>query len=154
MPLRSLPTRLRWLALAPAARPLRFTGTGAAAGATQLLLLAALTRAGWDAIAANVVAFLLATQLNFTISQTVTWRDRRLPGSLPRRWLLFHASIAAMATLNMVTFVIAHTVAPTLAASAAGIAVAAAGNYLAGDHFVFRNRAGTSFGASAGNPAA
>jgi putative flippase GtrA len=113
-------------------------GTGGAAGATQLILLALMTRHGWDALLANVLAFLLAAQLNFALSLTFTWRDRRRSGSLVHRWLLYHGSIAAMALLNMLVFVVAHSLVPALVASALGIVAAAMGNYLAGDRLVFR----------------
>lgn len=138
----SSPARLRALLLSPAARPLRFAGTGGTAGAVQLLLLAVMTRHGWNPVAANGVAFLLAAQLNFALSWTLTWRDRYPDGrrfaSLGRSWLLFHGSIAFMALVNMLTFALARSFLPTLAASMAGIAAGAAGNYFAGDRLVFR----------------
>ena len=120
------------------ARPLRFALTGALAGLFQLGLLALLTGRGWPAVPANAVAFLLAAQVNFALSSLFTWRDRRLPASPWRRWLLFHGSIAAMAVLNGLVFLATHTVLPALAASAAGIAVAALGNFVLGDRLVFR----------------
>jgi putative flippase GtrA len=142
---RSVPDRFNWLLLSSAARPLRFAGTGGTAGAVQLLLLAAFIHASWNAIAANAVAFLLAAQLNFAISITVTWRDRQPRHSFARRWLLFHASISLMAVINMLTYISARAVLPTLMASVAGIAVAAVGNYLAGDRIVFRARPGRRY---------
>jgi putative flippase GtrA len=107
------------------------------AAATQLLLLALLTSYGWDALLANALAFLLAAQLNFALSQAFTWRDRRGSGSLLHCWLLYHGSIAAMALLNLLVFVLMRPVVPILVASALGIAVAGVGNYLAGDRLVF-----------------
>jgi putative flippase GtrA len=136
-PLPSL-NRLRPLLLSSAARPLRFAGTGGLAGATQLILLALMTRHGWNAIAANAVAFLLAAQVNFALSMTFTWRDRFESGSLFRRWLMFHGTIALMALVNMAVFIVARSLVPTLMASAMGIAAGAVGNYLAGDQLVFR----------------
>ncbi|HLJ66829.1 MAG TPA: GtrA family protein [Chloroflexota bacterium] len=148
----SLPTRLQRLALSPATRPLRFAGTGGAAAAVQLTLLVLLTHRGWDALLANAVAFLLAAQVNFALSVTVTWRDRRgadsRPGTVFRRWLLFHGSIAFMALVNMLVFTLARAVLPTLPASLAGSAAGAAGNYISGDRFVFRDT--VLAGASAG----
>ena len=136
--IRSLPTRFHGLVLSPAARPLRFAGTGGVAGALQLLLLAFLTHRGWNALLANGLAFLLAAQVNFALSLTLTWHDRCVSGSLTRRWLLFHGSIAAMALVNMLTFAAVRSFLPTLAASVTGIAAGAVGNYLAGDRLVFR----------------
>jgi putative flippase GtrA len=89
-------------------------------------------------VTANAAAFLLAAQLNFALSSAFTWRDRFVSHSLARRWLLFHGSIAATALLNMLTFSAARFVLPVLAASAAGIATGALGNYLLGDRVVFR----------------
>ena len=45
-----------------------------------------------------------------------------------------------MALVNQGVFLATRTVLPTLAASAAAIAVAAVGNYLLGDRLVFRGR--------------
>jgi putative flippase GtrA len=133
----ALPTRLQWLVRSPAARPLRFAGTGGVAGATQLTLLALLTRHGWDALPANLLAFLLAAQLNFALSLAFTWRDRQASRSLVHRWLLYHGSIAAMALLNQLVFLLARPLVSTMVASALGIAAAALGNYLAGDRLIF-----------------
>src|SRR5579872_5832767 len=98
--------RLNWLVLSPAARPLRFAGTGGTAAALQLLILALLIRHSWDLLLANAVAFFVATQLNFALSVMLTWRDRlgtvARSRALLRCWLLFHGSIALMATVNMV----------------------------------------------------
>lgn len=121
-----------------AARPLRFALTGGIAGATQLALLALLTRHGWQELPANGVAFLLAAQVNFALSATFTWRDRFDDRALGRRWLTFHGSIAIMAVINMLVFAFARLALPALAASALGIGVAAVGNFVVGDHLVFR----------------
>lgn len=122
-----------------AARPLRFALTGCIAGGVQLALLALLTRGGWPELPANSVAFLLAAQVNFALSKTFTWRDRRDTRALGRRWLAFHGSIAGMAGINMAVFMLARAIAPTLLASATGIGVAALGNFFIGDRLVFRS---------------
>ena len=119
------------------ARPLRFALTGGLAGLLQLGLLALLVGRGWPSAPANAVAFLLAAQVNFAVSSLFTWRDRRRTVPLWRRWLAFHGAIAAMALVNQSVFLAARTVLPALVASAAGIAVAAVGNYLLGDRLVF-----------------
>ncbi len=125
----------------PSIRPLRFAGTGMAAGTFQLALLFAFVHIGWHALAANVAAFLLAAQVNFALSSALTWRDRQPSRALWRRWLLFHGSIATMALVNMLVFLLARAVVPTLVASMLGIAAGAAGNYFAGDRLVFRQTA-------------
>lgn len=124
--------RTRWPRLA------RFVAVGGLASALQVALLALLTRHGWDAIPANMVAFLLAAQVNFALSATFTWRDRGAVAPLWRRWLLFHGSIAGTAALNQVVFLLARLALPAVLAAASGSAVAALGNYLLGDRLVFR----------------
>src|SRR5436309_13396580 len=121
-----------------AARPLRFALTGGLAGLLQLGLLALLTGRGWPTAPANAVAFLLAAQVNFALSSLFTWRDRRRTAPLWRPWLAFHGAIVAMALVNQSVFLAAWTALPALVASAAGIAVAAVGNYLLGDRLLFR----------------
>lgn len=126
------------------ARPLRFALTGGLCGLLQLGLLALLVGRGWPEVPANAVAFVLAAQVNFGLSAVFTWRDRRTEHPWWRRWLAFHAAIAAMALVNQAVFLAAHTVVPALAAAATGIAVAALGNYLVGDRLVFRERTARS----------
>jgi len=133
--------RARGLLDGDAARPLRFALTGGVAGVTQLALLALLTRHGWLDLPANGVAFLLAAQVNFALSVTFTWRDRRDGRSLGRRWLAFHGAIAGMAVVNMLVFAASRAVAPALVASLLGIGVAAVGNFVVGDRLVFRGQA-------------
>src|SRR5690242_12470921 len=83
--------RLGMLLFSAAGRPARFALTGGLAGLCQLALLSALTRRGWAPDVANVVAFLLAAQLNFVLSATFTWRDRLARAAswraVRRRWL-------------------------------------------------------------------
>lgn len=138
MLLHPLRARIGTLPFPVAARPLRFALTGGLAGLVQLGLLAALADHGWRPWIANLAAFLLAAQLNFALSTLYTWRDRRGTDVLWRRWLLFHGSISGMAVLNIAVYTVARTVLPYLLASAAGIAVAAVGNFLLGDRLVFR----------------
>jgi putative flippase GtrA len=145
-PIRSALARLsHWtsvLLFSRSARPARFVITGGLAGLLQLSLLKFLLDHGWNGLVANAMAFLLAAQLNFVLSSLFTWRDR-LPGqAIGRRWLVFHASIATMAVVNMAVFAVARTVLPDLAASAFGICVAAIGNFFIGDRLVFRGRIG------------
>ena len=125
---------------AGSARPLRFAVTGGLAALVQLILLALLTRAGWPGLGGNVVAFILAAQVNFALSTTYTWRDRAQDGPLWRLWALFHISIAGMAMVNMTVFAVVEHVMPALVASMLGIGVAAIGNFIVGDRLVFRAR--------------
>jgi putative flippase GtrA len=134
--------QLRERFLSPNARLARFAITGGLAGLAQLILLTLFTDHGWPALAANAIAFLLAAQLNFILSSLFTWADRRTGQAIGRRWLMFHGSIAGMAVLNMAVFAALRLVVPDLPASAAGIGVAAIGNYFIGDRVVFRAHAG------------
>lgn len=127
--------------MSPATRPLRFAVTGGTAVVAQLAVLALLTRHGWNALLA-AAALLIAAQVNFILSLTLTWRDLAVTRSIWQHWLLFHASISVMALANVVTFALTRAFLPTLAASLAGIAVGSVGNYLLGDRLVFRGRAG------------
>lgn len=116
----------------------RFAITGASAGVFQLLLLKLLVGQGMEALAADAVAFVLSAQLNFLLSNVFTWRDRARSGSIWRRWLAFHGAISSMAIVNLMVFTVARLALPYLEAAAAGIAVAAIGNFLLGDRLIFR----------------
>jgi putative flippase GtrA len=151
---RSIPIHIRGAVLSQSARPLRFAGTGGTAAAVQLLLLLLMTRHGCPAILANCIAFLLSAQVNFGLSVTFTWRDRGTMGSLRRRWMLFHGSIALMALVNMLVFALTRSFLPLTAASLAGIAAGAIGNYFIGDRLVFRDRPGPNLKARGQQPAA
>lgn len=123
------------------ARPLRFAVTGGIAALMQLSLLSGLIHGGTQPILANGLAFLVAAQVNFCLSQLFTWHDRT-PGAwtrreLVRRWLLFHGSITGAAVLNMLVFVLAHHAMPAVAASALGILVASVVNFAAHDRLAF-----------------
>ena len=121
------------------ARIVRFAITGATAGLLQLALLNVLQGHGWPVLLANGLAFLLATQANFWLSQAFTWRDRRADArGLPARWLRFHAAVAGSAVLNMVTFAVVSTSLSSLTAAALGIVASAAVNFASGDRLVFR----------------
>ncbi len=140
-PLPSRRGRTRTLLLSDAARPLRFAFSGGAAAVVQLVLLALLTRHGWDEFAADIVAFLVSAQVNFALNYTFTWRGRTGRHALWRRWLLFHGSIAGTGLLNILIFAAARHALPALVASALGIGVASVGNFIVGDRLVFRRRA-------------
>ena len=123
-------------------RLLRFGCTGGLAGVIQLALLHLWTARGWDALLANLVAFLVAAQVNFVLSATFTWGDRHdaaRPGeTLLRRWLAFHGSITGTALLNQAIFAGARATMPAIAAAALGIATAAVVNFVMLDRVIFR----------------
>ena len=96
---------------------------------------------------ANVMAFLLAAQVNFLLSSLFTWHDRRVKSEVSRlkaifiRWLSFHGSIAGTALLNELVFIIASAIVPTLLASVLGICSAALINFFVFNRLVFRQPA-------------
>jgi putative flippase GtrA len=128
---------LRFVAIPHQYRLLRFAMSGAAAALVQLGMLAGLTGRGAPPVPADLAAFLAAAQVNFALSQSFTWGDRRLGGSLVARWAAFHLAIAGTALVNIGVFALAHHWAPAVIAAALGIAVAAAINFAVGDRVVF-----------------
>lgn len=119
-------------------RLLRFAVTGGMAAAVQIGLLTLLAPRMRHPDLADLLAFLVAAQVNFVLSSTFTWGDRRRPGgAIAGHWLRFHLSIAGMAVVNMATFAAVHPVTGAALGAAAGIGVAAAGNFLLGDRLVF-----------------
>ncbi len=122
----------------------RFACTGGLAAVIQLGLLHLWTARGWNAIVANAVAFFVAAQVNFALSATVTWGDRRDAlhprETLLRRWLSFHGTIFSTALLNQAIFALARTAMPDLPAAGFGIAAAAFVNFVMLDRVIFRPR--------------
>ena len=54
---------------------------------------------------AEVVAFLLSAQLNFTLSQIFTWGDRQHVERLMKRWVKFNANaLVSVAIVNATIF--------------------------------------------------
>lgn len=121
------------------ARPFRFILTGGTGAAVQLGCLRSLTFLGWSPFLGDVVAFLVAAQINFLLSYLFTWGDRRRESGigLARCWSTFHVSIAGTFVLNMVVFTASSRILPTMLAAALGILVASIGNFFLGDRLVF-----------------
>ncbi|GHO72157.1 hypothetical protein KSC_110490 [Ktedonobacter sp. SOSP1-52] len=123
-------------------RPLRFLFTGGACGMLQLGLLALLAELNIEPILANILALLLAAQVNFALSSVFTWNDRpsirTARKTRCRRWLRFHGSIAGTALFNQGIFIIARALLPILLASGLGIGMAAVANFVLGEFLVFR----------------
>lgn len=129
-------------ALSNGARPLRFAAVGGVCGLLQIAFLVVLKAMGLAAIPANVGAYLLSAQLNFLLSNRVIWHDRwssRATGrDLTRRWLAFHGSIAGTFLLSQGVFIAARLALPDVLASALGIGVSAAANFVIQDRLTFR----------------
>lgn len=124
-------------------RPVRFVLSGGLCALAQLAFLLVFTARGLAAFPANVAAFTLAAHLNFLISTTFTWGDRR-SGALVTRWLAFLGAVSGTALLNLAVFEVARAALPVLLAAASGIAAAATLNYLVADRAIFTRAAATA----------
>ena len=105
--------------------------------ALQVALVATFEDLPIPALLLNAAAFAVATQLNFVLNSRFTWADRAT-SSVLWRWLAFLGAIAGTVVVNMGVFVLARSTVGDVAASAAGLAVAAALNFVIGDRAVFR----------------
>src|SRR5213078_1846300 len=82
-------------------RPMRFGFVGGTCAALQLGVLFGLVHLGLERHGANVLAFLLSTQVNFALSSIVTWRDRQPPVSGRATVAAQLASYNAMALVTL-----------------------------------------------------
>lgn len=134
---------LRALCRAPG---VRFVVVGLAMTALHLAVLQLVVPVAVAEVA-NVVAFLVATQVNFLLSYFWTWRDRRpvgreSAGCVLRRAALFNGSATAAFAVNAVAFSAAHRLAalgPSPSALVATVASAAA-SFLLSSGVVFAHR--------------
>jgi putative flippase GtrA len=136
-----LSTRALLLARRSAPRLIRFACTGLIAGVVQLALLHLWIARRWDGLLANTIAYLVSAQVNFILSATLIWGDRR-DGSrgLLRRWVGFHGAILGTAILNQAVFVVADLALSPLIAAAFGIAATALVNFFVQDRLIFTAR--------------
>jgi putative flippase GtrA len=82
----------------------RFAIVGTTCFVIQLMLAHALELAV-HLYCAEVMAFLLSAQLNFILSQSFTWGDRRHAEPLTKRWVKFNANALVSVTIvNAVIF--------------------------------------------------
>jgi putative flippase GtrA len=96
---------------------------------------------------ANVVAFLVATQVNFAVSYWWTWSGRRLVGtetvgSVLRRAVVFNGTAAVGFGVNAVVFSLAYRVAhtPSMASALIGTLASAGVSFLLSSRIVFARR--------------
>jgi len=128
------------------AQTTRFAVVGLTMTALHLAVLR-LVLPGTVAEVANVVAFLVATQVNFALSYWWTWSARRprgqeTVGHVLRRALLFNGSAALGFAVNAVVFSTVHRLVglgPTTSALVATVASAAA-SFLLSARVVFARR--------------
>jgi putative flippase GtrA len=86
------------------ARVIRFAVVGTLCYLVQLSVLAGLEHA-MNLYYADLVAFLLSAQLNFTLSQIFTWGDRQHAERLAVRWVKYNASaLIALSIVNALVF--------------------------------------------------
>ncbi len=124
-------------------RALRFALVGVVCFAVQYVALRLLISTGLPATPADAIGFFLSAQLNFTLSTFFTWADRKelFARSLAGRWFAYNASILITLAINTGVFQLCRPLGE-LAASAVGVVVGAAGNYVLCDLLVFRGRRG------------
>lgn len=142
--MRVLSSPLASPALLQRAASVRFALVGAAVTVLHLALFTALS-GRLVAELANLVAFVLATQVNFAVSYYWTWSARRVRGaetvrSVLRRAVLFNGSAALGFGLNAAVFSMVYRVAglPSLASALVATVVSAAASFVLSSRVVFR----------------
>lgn len=119
-------------------RPLLFAGVGAIGLATQLAVLAVLTRWGLPVPGATAVAVSAAVLHNFLWHRRLTWRDRPAAPLLPQ--LMRFSGLNGMVSLvgNVaVTSTLAASGVPLVVANLAAVTLCAVANFLLADRLVF-----------------
>ncbi|MFQ6019245.1 MAG: GtrA family protein [Dehalococcoidia bacterium] len=123
-------------------RLVKFAAVGVVASGCQLLGLYIIKSAGLPAAWANLLAFIISTQINFVLSYQFTWLDRKAerptPGYILRRLVGFNWMRLTTLAINQGTFVVAHLFFHYLLAGAIAIAVAAGVSFTLSDLFIFR----------------
>ncbi|NEK58924.1 GtrA family protein [Geodermatophilus sabuli] len=125
------------------ARCARFAVVGLAMTVLHLAVFGVLVR--WSPPeAANVIAFLTVTQVNFALSYFWTWSSRRPLGqetvaSVLRRAVLFNGSAALGFGVNAAVFSTAHRMAglPPMSSALAATVVSAGTSFLLSSRVVF-----------------
>ena len=124
------------------ARLVKFALVGGFCGLVQLAILHTLVTSGLEEHLSNLIAFAISVEVNFTLSQFFTWRDRWSsslhPAKLFGRLLLFNASASTTGVINQGVFAIFNLFIWYLPAAAIGIGVAAFTNFLLNDRLIFR----------------
>lgn len=125
-------------------RLVRFGAVGCTCAALQLLILELLVRSGVELHAANVIAFILSTQVNFALSSVITWRDRLAslcqPAAIVKRLAGYNALALGSLLINQATFALALPHTHYLAAAACGILAGMLLTYAISGSLLFRRR--------------
>ncbi len=123
-------------------RLIRFGIVGGTCAALQLGSLFALVHLGMAHYVANIIAFLVATQVNAVLSHYITWHDRRHTHATARMMIRRIASFNVMAlttlVINETVFVAILPHVNYLIAGGTGILAGAAVNYGISGIIVFR----------------
>jgi putative flippase GtrA len=125
-------------------RLVRFGTVGCTCAAFQLVALELLVRLGTELHAANVIAFLISTQVNFCLSSVITWRDRRVslrqPVALLKRLAGYNVLALGSLLINQTVFAIALPNTHYLVAAALGILSGMLLTYAVSAVVLFRRR--------------
>jgi putative flippase GtrA len=123
-----------------AARVAAFAIVGALGFVVQLIVFAALTRAGWAYPAATAAAVEAAALHNFVWYEWRTWADRARPGTTARRLVRYNASVGGASIVGNVALVTALVRAfgvPPLAANVIAVAMLGVVNFAIADRWIF-----------------
>jgi putative flippase GtrA len=122
----------------------RYAFVGLVCTAFQLVLFRLLLRYAVPPFVANSVAFLLSTQLNFTLSHRYTWAHRRATAALPPRQLLarcvaYNGAAVLGLGINAAAFYGCHSllVLPPFTAAGAALTVSTVVTYLLSSRVIF-----------------
>ncbi len=125
-------------------RLIRFGAVGSTCAILQLLALGLLRQLGLELHVANVIAFILSTQVNFALSSAITWRDRRHPqGSrqgMARRLAGYNVLALGSLLINQAVFAVALPHVPYLVAGVGGILSGMLLTYAISGQLLFRQR--------------
>jgi putative flippase GtrA len=126
-------------------RLVRFGLVGGTCSLLQLLFLGLLVQANVELHLANVLGFLISTQLNFALSSLITWRDRfadhERTALLARRLAGYNGLALISLTVNQAVFTVAALSINYLAAAVLGILAGMLLNYLVSGQLIFRRLA-------------
>jgi len=104
----------------------------------QIAILTVLSGLGTPEPAANAAGFLISAQLNYVLSSTLTWGDRRArrAGGL----LTYNATALLSLGVNTVVFTVAYRLTGATAAAALGVLCGMGVTYASCDLLIFRRR--------------
>lgn len=129
------------VALKPLNRIVRFAVVGVSCFLVQLGLIHALDTS-MHLYYADVIAFLLSAQLNFLLSMSFTWGDRRDGEPLGVRWVKFNANALVSVTLVNATvfYLLVQAGLPFWVAMALANLASSLWTFLVNHFFVFKTR--------------